>query len=395
MSADKPSRIETRIAHAGRAPHDNHGVVNPPVYHASTILQPTLEAWEAAGKPGYAGYAYGRFGTPTSRAFEAAMAEIYGADGAVAVSSGLAAISVAFMTHTKAGDHVLVTDSAYYPSRKFCNSVLARYGVETTYYDPTIGAGIAELIRPETTLILTESPGSVTFEVQDIPAITAAARARGVKVALDNTWATALYFRPFDHGVDLVIEAATKYVSGHSDVMAGVVLGNGEDAGKLRATATALGNCSGPDDLYLAQRGLRTMVVRLARSQETGLALAHWLAGRPEVARVLHPALPDDPGHAIWKRDFTGASGLFSIVLHPVPKPALAAFLDGLTLFGIGASWGGYESLIMPSDPRALRSATRWELPGQLLRIHAGLEDPADLIADLEAGFRRLAAAMR
>src|SRR5579859_396329 len=391
MSAEKPTKIETRLAHAGRSPHDNHGAVNPPVYHASTILQPSLEAWEAVGKPGYDGYSYGRHGTPTSRAFEQAAAEIYGAEDAVAVSSGLAAISVALMAHTKAGDHILVTDSAYYPTRKFCNGLLRKYGVETSYYDPTIGSGIADLIRRETSLVFTESPGSVTFEMQDIPAIVAAAHAHGAKVVADNTWATALYFNPFDHGVDVVVEAATKYVSGHSDVMIGIALGRGADTPRLRQTAHLLGNCSGPDDLYLAQRGLRTMAVRMARNQENGLALARWLQGRPEVARVLHPALPGHPGHGIWQRDFRGASGLFSIVLHPVDKPALAAFLDGLKLFSMGASWGGYESLIMPSDPRLLRTATRWDMPGPLLRIHAGLEDPGDLIADLEAGFERLA----
>ncbi|GGF09776.1 cystathionine beta-lyase [Aliidongia dinghuensis] len=395
MSADKNTKIETRLVHAGRAPHQNHGVVNPPIYHASTILQPTLDAWDAVRDPGYAGYSYGRFGTPTSRSLEGAVAELYGADEAVAVSSGLAAISVGLMTLTKAGDHILVTDSAYYPCRKICNGVLKKYGVETTYYDPTIGAGIAALIRPETSLIVTESPGSVTFEVQDIPAIVAAAHARGVKVMADNTWATALYFNPFDHGADLVVEAATKYIGGHSDVMMGLVLSRGPNARAARSTANALGHCSGADDLYLAQRGLRTLAVRLARCQETGLTLARWLKARPEVARVLHPALPGDPGHAIWQRDFRGASGLFSFVLHPVERPALARFLDGLMLFGMGASWGGYESLIMPNDPRAIRTATRWTDPGPLLRIHAGLEDPADLIADLEAGFERLAAAGR
>ena len=393
MSADKSSKIETRLAHAGRSPHDHHGAVNPPTYHASTILQPSLDAWEALRRPGHDGYSYGRDGTPTTRAFETAMAEIYGADDAVAVSSGLAAITVALMAHTKAGDHVLVTDSAYYPSRKFCEGVLKKYGVATTYYDPTIGAGISRLIRPETSLIFTESPGSITFEMQDIPAIVAAAHALGVKVMTDNTWATALHFNPLDHGADVVVEAATKYISGHSDVMIGLVAGRGPETPLLRATARLLGNCSGPDDLYLAQRGLRTMAVRIARNQANGLALARWLQARPEVARVLHPALPDHPGHAIWRRDFSGASGLFSIVLHPVARPALAAFLDGLKLFGIGASWGGYESLIMPTDPRAVRSATVWDMPGPLLRIHAGLEDPDDLIADLESGFERLARA--
>jgi cystathionine beta-lyase len=393
MSADKSAKIETRLAHAGRAPHDNHGVVNPPVYHASTILQPTLDALEAARKPGYDGYNYGRNGTPTTRAFETAVAEIYRADDAVAVSSGLAAITVAMMAHTKAGDHVLVTDSVYFPVRKFCESTLKKFGVTTSYYDPGVGAGIAALLRPETSLIVTEAPGSMTFEMQDIPTIVAAAHARGVKVMTDNTWATALYFNPLDHGVDVVVEAATKYVSGHSDIMLGLIAGRGPDTPLLRAMARSLGNCAGPDDLYLAQRGLRTMAVRIARNQATGLVLANWLQTRPEVARVLHPALPDDPGHTIWRRDFTGASGLFAFVLKPVARPALAAFLDGLKLFAMGASWGGYESLILPGDPRAMRTATRWDEPGQLLRIHAGLEDPGDLLADLEAGFARLAQA--
>ena len=393
MSTDKPTKIETRLTHAGRRPQDHYGAVNPPVYHASTIVKPSLDAWEAAHKPGFTGYIYGRNGTPTTRAFETAMAEIYGAEDAVAVSSGMAAIAVAMTALTKAGDHVLVTDSAYFPCRKFCDGVLKKYGVATSYYDPTIGAGIAGLIRPETRLIVTESPGSLTFEMPDIPAIVAAAHAQGVKVMTDNTWATALYFNPLDHGVDVVVEAATKYISGHSDVMIGLVAGRGPDTPLLRQTARLLGNCSGPDDLYLAQRGLRTMAVRLARNQANGLALARWLQGRPEVARVLHPALPDHPGHAIWRRDFTGASGLFGVVLHPVARPALAALLDGLTLFGMGASWGGFESLILPADPRALRSATTWDMPGPLLRIHAGLEDPDDLIADLEAGFDRLARA--
>jgi cystathionine beta-lyase len=385
------SRIETFIAHAGLDPHANHGVVNPPVYHASTILKPTLAEWQATERPGYAGYTYGRSGTPTTCAFETAMAGLYGCHTAVAVSSGLGAIALALLTLTKAGDHVLVSDSIYYPCRRLCRKVLAQYGVTVSFYDPLIGAGIADLIRPETVLVSTESPGSLTFEVQDIPAIVAAAHARGVKVMTDNTWATALYFNPFRHGVDVVVEAATKYVSGHSDVMMGVVLA-GETLGpKLRVAANNLGYSSAPDDLYLALRGMRTMAVRLQRQQETGLALARWLQARPEVARVLHPGLPDDPGHALWRRDFTGASGLFAMVLKPVGETALAAFVDGLRYFPIGASWGGYESLIMPGNPKAVRSATAWDEPGPLLRLHAGLEDPADLIADLEEGLIRMA----
>jgi len=393
MSADTSRKIETRLVHTGRAPHDNHGVVNPPVYHASTILKPTLAAWDAMSQPGYDGYTYGRHGTPTSRAFEAALADLYRADDAVAVSSGLAAVTVAIQALTKSGDHILVTDSVYLPVRKFCDGVLKRFGVTTTYYDPAIGAGIAELMRPETSLVVTEAPGSLTFELQDLPAIAAAAHAKGAKVMADNTWATAIHCNPLDLGVDVVVEAVTKYVSGHSDIMMGIIAGRGAATPSLRATARALGQCAGPDDLYLAQRGLRTTAVRIARNAATGLELARWLEQKPEVARVLHPALPSHPGHALWQRDFTGSSGLFAVVLHPVERPALAAFVDGLQLFAIGASWGGYESLVLPAEPRKIRTATRWDDPGPLLRFHAGLEDTGDLIADLEAGFERLARA--
>jgi cystathionine beta-lyase len=390
---DDLGRIDTRIVHAGLDPHAHHGIVNPPVYHASTILKPTLAEWEQATQPGYQGYNYGRSGTPTSRAFEGAMENLYRCDTAVAVPSGLAAITLPLLALTKAGDHVLVTDSVYSPTRRFCDQVLKRYGVETSYYDPRLGAGIADLIRPNTSLVFTESPGSVTFEMQDIPAIVAAAHRAGAKVVIDNTWATALYFNPFVHGVDVVAEAATKYVGGHSDVMMGVTLAGPEIGPRLRSVYNSLGLSCGPDDLYLALRGLRTIGVRLERQQETGLLLARWFQRRPEVAKVLHPALPDDPGHAIWRRDFSGACGLFSVVFKPLPPGALAALVDGLRYFGLGASWGGYESLVMPNDPRKIRTATAWDEPGPLLRFHAGLEDPADLIDDLEAGFARLNAA--
>ncbi len=388
-------RPDTQIAHAGRHPHDQHGVVNPAVYRASTILAPSLAAFEAARQPDWKGYRYGRIGTPTSRALEEAIATLYGAPDAVCVSSGMAAITVALLSQVKAGDHILVSDSAYFPCRKLCDGILARMGVETTYYDPLIGAGIAALMRPNTSVVYTESPGSLTFEVQDIPAIAAVAHASGARVLMDNTWATPLFFKPFEKGVDVVIEAATKYFCGHSDVMMGIVTATPAAMPGVRKTAQELGICSGGDDLYLVQRGLRTLGVRIARNQETALTLARWLQARPEVSRVLHPGLPEDPGHALWKRDFTGSSGLFSFILKPVPKPALAAFLDGLELYGMGASWGGYESLILPGDPHHYRTATPWEEPGQLLRIHAGLEDPEDLIADLAAGFERMAEAAR
>jgi len=391
----KGMSARTRLVHAGRHPHDNHGVVNPPVYHASTILQPSLAVWEDSRKPDFDGYRYGRAGTPTSRSFEEAVADMYGAADAVAVSSGLAAIACALMAVLKAGDHLLVSDSAYFPTRKFCNQMLARYGVETTYYDPRIGGRIAELLRPNTRAVFTEAPGSLTFEMQDIPAIAAAAHAHGAVVLTDNTWGTALHFDALAKGVDIVVEAVTKYICGHSDIMMGTIASNAEHAGAVRDMVRMHGNCSGPDDLYLAQRGMRTMAVRLKQNEANGLALAGWLEGRPEVAKVLHPGLPSHPDHALWKRDFTGACGLFSFVLNPVPRAALAAFLDGLELYGMGASWGGFESLILPGDPKALRTATTWDEPGQLLRIHAGLEDAGDLIADLEAGFDRLNAAAR
>jgi cysteine-S-conjugate beta-lyase len=394
MAKDSNHRIASRIAHAGLDPHANHGVVNPPVYHASTILKPTLAEWNETSKPDYAGYSYGRSGTPTSRAFEMACESLYNCHTAVAVPSGLAAITLAMLGLTKAGDHVLVSDSAYAPTRRLCDRILARYGVSATYYDPCVGGDIAGLIRDNTSVVFTESPGSITFEVQDIPAIVTAAHARGARVVIDNTWATAVYFNPFVHGVDVVVEAATKYISGHSDVMIGVVLAGSVLGPQLRSLSNNLGYCCGPDDLYLALRGLRTMGVRLARQQETGLLLARWFEAQAEVARVLHPALPNDPGHALWQRDFCGASGLFSVVFRKMPEAAIAAFVDGLQFFGLGASWGGYESLVMPNDPRKIRSATAWEEPGQLLRFHAGLEDPADLLADLEAGFVRLRAAL-
>jgi len=262
--------------------------------------------------------------------------------------------------------------------------------VSTTYYDPGIGGGIATLIRDNTKVIFLESPGSLTFEMQDVPAIVAVAKARKITTVLDNTWATPLFFRPLSLGVDVSLLSATKYISGHSDLMMGILTANEAAYPALRRAADDFGAASGPDDCYMALRGLRTLSVRLQRHQETGLTLARWLKQRPEVARVLHPALPDDPGYPIWKRDYTGASGLFAIELKPVGEASVAAMLDGLEFYGMGYSWGGFESLALPSDPSAIRTATAWKDRGPLIRIHAGLEDPADLIADLEKGFARL-----
>jgi cysteine-S-conjugate beta-lyase len=388
-------KTDTKLTTLGRDPEANFGVVNPPVYHASTILFPTLEAIETAQKSKTKNQMrYGRYGTPTTFALQDAIAELEGGYAAFAVGSGAAAILAVLMAFTKSGDHVLCVDSAYAPTRRYCDVVLKRYGVETTYYDPAIGAGIASLIKPNTTLCMLESPGSMTFEMQDVPAIVAACKAKGVATAMDNTWATALYFRPFDHGVDVSLQAGTKYVGGHSDIMLGLVAVRDQAIyDKVRTAVDDLGASVGPDDVFLALRGLRTMGVRLPRHHETGLKLARWLERQPEVVRVLHPALPSFPGHEFWKRDFKGASGLFSFVMKPVAKPALAAMLDHLELFGMGFSWGGFESLIVPGNVAALRTATKWTEPGQLLRVHAGLEDPEDLIADLDAGFARLRAA--
>jgi cysteine-S-conjugate beta-lyase len=382
---------DTLIVTAGRNPEENFGVVNPPVYHASTILYPNLDALEAAQKHRVPGKAYyGRSGTPTQFALEDAVTALDGGYQSIAVGSGAAAITAAITAFVKAGDHVLMVDNVYGPTRRFCDSVLKRFGVATTYYDPTIGAGIAALILPETRVIFLESPGSLTFEVQDVPAIVAAAKRAGVATIMDNTWATALYFKPLAHGVDVTVQAGTKYLGGHSDLMLGMITMTEPNYARIRQSVNELGHHAAPDDCYLAQRGLRTLSVRLQRHNETALALAEWLRRQPEVARVYHPALPDDPGHAIWRRDFTGSSGLFSFQLVPTSRKGLAALVDGMKLMGMGYSWGGYESLLLPSDPAPLRTAKPWLAKGPLLRVHAGLEDPADLIADLERGFERL-----
>ncbi|MGB7076952.1 MAG: cystathionine beta-lyase [Xanthobacteraceae bacterium] len=385
-------RAATTLVTAGRDPDSYHGFVNPPVYHASTVLYPNAEDFLAHR----ARYQYGRRGTPTTEALELALQELEGPQcaGVSLLPSGLAAISATLLSVVQAGDHLLVTDSAYGPTRNFCGQILSRLGVTTTYYDPGIGGAIADLMQPNTRAIYLESPGSLSFEMQDVGAIAKVAHAKGAVVLMDNTWATPLFFRPLDHGVDLVIQAGTKYIGGHSDVMLGTVSANAATVATLKNTVRLTGLCEGPDDVYLGLRGLRTLGVRLERHYQSGIVVARWLEQRPEVLRMLHPALESHPGHAIWKRDFTGASGLFSMVLKPVPKKAYHAFVDTIELFGIGASWGGYESLAIPFDCTPLRTATRWEPGGPTVRFHIGLEAVEDLIADLERGFAALAAAI-
>ena len=381
-------KAETRLAHAGRAPARYHGFVNTPIYRGSTVLFPTLASLEANAQD----FTYGRLGTPTVKALEEAIAELEGGTRTLLTPSGLSAIAASLLAFVSAGDEILVSDSVYRPTRRFCDHVLKRLGVRTIYYDPLIGSGIKKLLSAKTKLVFAESPGSQTFEVQDIPAIVKAAHDAGAVVILDNTWATPLYFKPFAHGVDVSIQAATKYIVGHADAMLGAITASEKVARAVEKSHEDLGLCPGPEDAYLGLRGLRTLSVRLARHQQSALELARWLKSRPEVARVLHPALPSDRGHALWKRDFTGASGLFAIILKPASHAALAAMLDGLSLFGMGYSWGGFESLILPFDPRDYRTATTWEAEGPALRLHVGLEDVDDLKADLEAGFARLAA---
>ncbi len=387
-----PRRAATQATHLGRHPEDYQGFVNPPIYHASTVLFPTVAKLEQArnNRYEYGSIRYGRFGTPLSLCLERAIAELEGGYGAVSVSSGLAAITTALGAFSAAGDHILVCDNVYHPTRLYCDEVLARYGVSVSYYEPLLGAGIEEMIRDNTRAIYMESPGSQTFEVQDVPAISRVAQQHGITTIIDNTWATPLYFNPIALGVDISIHAATKYIVGHSDAMLGIVVANEAHFDKLSRGTIYHGHCAGPDSVYLGLRGLRTLPARMKTHQDNAVQLATWLAARAEVERVLHPALPGDPGHALWQRDFSGASGLFGVVLNDAPKQAIAAMLDGLELFGMGFSWGGFESLCIPVHPGDYRISPQWADTGPMLRIHAGLEDIVDLQADLDAGFERL-----
>ncbi|HVI28280.1 cystathionine beta-lyase [Hansschlegelia sp.] len=387
-SGDRRYGPMTELVLGGRDSDEQFGFVNPPVVHGSTVLWSTVADFKAArGR-----YTYGRRGTPTSEALSDALKLIEGGQYVALAPSGVTAVALALMTALKAGDHLLMVDTVYDPTRRFCDGMLRRMGVETSYYDPSVGAHVSDLMRPNTKAVFVESPGSLTFEVQDVPAIAGAAHARGAAVIMDNTWATPLFFKAHDHGVDLAVSAGTKYLGGHADLMMGWVSANAAHAAALRATHGALGLCCGPDDMFLALRGLRTLGVRLAHHQAAGLRVARWLQSRPEVARVMHPGLESDPGHALWKRDFTGASGLFAIELKPGTEAGLAAFLDELELFGLGYSWGGFESLAIPFDARPMRTASKWAPQGPTIRLHIGLEDVEDLVADLDAGLARYAA---
>ena len=388
MSKSKPDLSalspQTRLVVAGRD-YAEHGFVNPAVYHGSTVLFPTADSLHDRSQT----YVYGRRGTPTSRAVEEAVALVEGGYNAKMCPSGMAAISTALLAFLKTGDHLLMVDTVYHPARLFCDGLLKGLGIETTYYDPLIGRGIAGLIRPNTKIVYCESPGSQTMEVQDIPAIAKAAHKAGCVVMVDNTWGAGHFFKAFAHGADVSIQAATKYLVGHSDAMMGTVTCNAATWDRFKAAYEEMGMFAGPDDMYLTLRGIHTLDVRLERHMRNAVHVAEWLRGRPEVETVLYPALSNAPGHDLWKRDFTGASGLFSVVLKPFKPEAADAFLDRLTLFGMGYSWGGFESLAIPFKPH--RTATTWTAPGPCVRFHIGLESPDDLTADLSEGFAAMA----
>jgi cystathionine beta-lyase len=382
----------TRALQLGRAPRDHLGAVNTPVYRATTMVFPTLDDLEAAAEGRYEGIGYGLHGLPTVTDLQTSVAALEGGHRAFAVPSGLTATTLPLLGLLSAGDRILITDSVYGPTRRFAMNTLARYGVEVAFYDPLAGPRIDALMTPNTRVVFVESPGSLAFDVQDVPAIAAVAHRHGARVVLDNSWATPLGFRSFDHGVDVSVHAATKYIGGHSDVLSGLIVCNEATSAAIHRVWTDIGVTASSDDCFLALRGLRTLPIRLARHQASATRIATWLAARPEVAEVLYPALPGARGHELWKRDFLLASGLFTVVLAPGPtREGIARMLDGLRLFSMGWSWGGYESLIIPVDLDKLRTASRFGAVGPCLRIAVGLDDPDDLIADLADGLRRLA----
>ena len=385
-----PVKKDTLLTHAGRDPGKHQGMVNTPVFRTSTVIFPTLEEYETRGGDDYKSVRYGRYGTPTTFALEEAVAKMEGGYQAVALPSGLAAIAAAISAFVKSGDHLLVADSVYSPTRSFCERRVRPNGIAVEYYDPLMGAAIKQLIKPNTRAIYCETPGSLTFEMQDIPAIAEVAHAHGLPVLADNTWGTPYFFRSFEKGVDVSIHSATKYIVGHADVMMGVIVTNERYWLPVRKTVADYGYSVSPEDCYLALRGFRTIGVRMKQQMVNALKVARWLKSRPEVMRVLYPALESDPGYRIWKRDFDGAAALFSLVLNPVSDKAVNAFVNALHLFGIGSSWGGYESLVVVADIEGHRTATKWHPGGPAIRLHIGLEDPDDLIADLEQGLAKM-----
>ncbi len=389
MSKENRAKLlpQSRLILSGRKAEDNFGFVNPPIVRGSTVVYPNYDDFMARK----ARFTYGTMGNPTIEALETAINDIENGAGCVVVPSGLLACTLPLLAVLSAGDHVLITDSVYRPTRQFCDKTLQRYGIDITYYDPLIGADIATLFRNNTRAVLCEAPGSQTFEMQDIPAIVKVAHTHGAVVLMDNTWGTPLFFDAHAHGVDYSIQAGTKYPAGHSDVLIGWISARTpEQFGLLRETWESLGLIIAPEDAFLTLRGMRTMVIRLAHQYAAGLEMAHWLQARPEVSRVLHPALPSDPGYALWKRDFTGASSLFTIVLKPAPREAIAAMLNDMSFFGMGASWGGYESLALPFEASIYRTVTKWQPEGPTIRLHIGLENVEDLKRDLDEGFARM-----
>lgn len=379
-------KLETRLALAGRDPSRSEGAVNPPIHRASTLLlERTDQLYNAPNKT------YALEGMAIQEALMEALVAVEGGAGCTLAPSGLAACTLAIFAVARKDSEILVTDNVYGPTRRFCDTMLKRLGVSVRYFPPRIGAGIAEMISNRTCAVFMEAPGSLTFEFHDVPAIVAAAKAKGVPTIIDNTWSAGVYFKPFDHGIDLSVQALTKYQAGHADLLLGAVLSATPDwAARIKKNFKELGLGASPDDSFLVLRGLRTMSVRLERQSASALRIAQWLESRSEVAQVLHPALPASPDHDIWKRDFHGASGLFGLVLKPTA--GLKGMLESLSLFGMGFSWGGYESLIVPCDEGITRTAAAWTAAGPLLRISVGLEHPDDLIADLTDGFSRLKA---
>ncbi|MFJ2986429.1 cystathionine beta-lyase [Collimonas sp. NPDC087041] len=393
-SPSMPAHVDTQLAHIGREPSRFAGMVNTPVFRGSTIIANNLEDWEASRQIDNPMSNYGRFGTPTTRSFEQAITTLEGGHNCLVFPSGLSACTHSIMAFVKSGDHVLITDSVYGPTRTFADRVLRRMGIDVEFFDPLIGGEIRNLLRPNTSVVFVESPGSWTFEVQDIPAIAEEAHKVGAYVLLDNTWATPLFFKPFEHGVDVSIHAATKYIVGHSDALLGVASANERAWCILKHGAHDFGQTAGPDDIYLALRGMRSMSVRLRQHWESGIQLAEYLRTQPLVESVLHPALPSDPGYKLWQRDFLGASGLFTIELKEVGRPALSKFFSSLELFGIGLSWGGFESLALPLDKPPTRVASKKSYQNPLVRIHVGLENIEDLVSDMGQAFKQMEKAL-